>query len=240
MDPFVQKLHDRLENEQMRLHLQEIWQNAIRELHDSGVPLSAVGRCAWLIRDPDGEVRRQEKIELAKSIGRQWIRSTMPVPTETGLAFLATVDYDSRFVHSMLLCFLEWIEDWHRTMACDPPVPMAQYIVHVISGQEDLTELTQHLQWLDQVYPQIRIVLMRDGRILYPPEQVSQEPQPLVPKVVSPLRDLADRWRCSCTLTHAGNVHRCSCGRWHCTCGKLHAGYVRRCTCGTNKRDLGA
>lgn len=168
MEQFVKMLHDRLETKkELRLQLYVIMQNAINEMHNNGIIASLTGEAANAVHDPDPEVRVREKTSLAKSVGKQFIPTTMPVPSQGGLSYLANLNYDPRFVNSITLCFQGGIEGLHMTFANNPNVKLDKYIIQVVSGGNDLSAFKNNIEQLDQMYDDISIVVMCDGKLIY-------------------------------------------------------------------------
>lgn len=92
MEQFVKMQHDRLETKkELQLQLYVIMQNAINEMHNNGFIASLTGEATNAVHDPDPEVRVREKNSLAKSVGKQFIPTTMPVPSQGGLSPLPFV-----------------------------------------------------------------------------------------------------------------------------------------------------
>ncbi len=232
MEQFAQ---GRPEDEKLRSWLRGIEQDAIRELDENGVLLSLTERSARLVQDPDPQVRQREKTDLAKSVGRQLVSAIMPVPSKNGMSFLTTLHYDPRFVNSVTLFVRESMERMIAALADEPQKKPEGYLVQIISGEGDSSALAANLQQLERMYPEFSVELMRDGRLLYPPERKNERPKPLVAQAYGPLRDLAERWRCGCGITNAGSIRRCACGAWRCGCGRIHAAFVPTCDCGFPK-----
>ena len=176
MEQFVKMLHDRLETKkELQLQLYVIMQNAINEMHNNGIIASLTGEAANAVHDPDPEVRVREKTSLAKSVGKQFIPTTMPVPSQGGLSYLANLNYDSRFVNSITLCFQGGIEGLHMTFANKPNVKLDKYIIQVVSGGNDLSAFKNNIEQLDQMYDDISIVVMCDGKLIYSEMNNTQE-----------------------------------------------------------------
>jgi len=176
MEQFVKMLHDRLETKkELQLQLYVIMQNAINEMHNNGIIASLTGEAANAVHDPDPEVRVREKTSLAKSVGKQFIPTTMPVPSQGGLSYLANLNYDSRFVNSITLCFQGGIEGLHMTFANNPNVKLDKYIIQVVSGGNDLSAFKNNIEQLDQMYDDISIVVMCDGKLIYGEMNNTQE-----------------------------------------------------------------
>lgn len=168
MEQFVKMLYDRLEsNEELQMQLFVIMQNAINEMHNNGIIAGLTGEAAQLIHDPDPEVRVSEKTSLAKSVGKQFIPNTLPVPSKEGLSYLASVNYDPRFVNSITLCFQGGIEGLHMSFANKPEVKLDKYIINVVSGGEDLEAFKTNIAQLDKMYDDISIVMLSDGKVIY-------------------------------------------------------------------------
>lgn len=118
MEQFVKMLYERLETKKdLQIQLCVIMQNAINEMHNNGIIDRLTGKVAQLMHDPDPEVRVREKTSLAKSVGKQFIPTTMPIHSQKGRSYLANVNYDPRFVNSITLCFQGGIEGLHTTFA---------------------------------------------------------------------------------------------------------------------------
>ena len=168
MEQFVKMLHDRLEGKKnLQLQLYVIMQNAINEMHNNGIIASLTGEAANAVHDPDPDVRVREKTSLAKSVGKQFIPTTMPVPSQGGLSYLANLNYDPRFVNSITLCFQGGIEGLHMTFGANPNVKLDKYIIQVVSGGNDLSAFKANIEQLDRMYDDISIVVMCDGKLVY-------------------------------------------------------------------------
>ena len=176
MEQFVKMLHDRLETKkELQLQLYVIMQNAINEMHNNGIIAGLTGEAANAVHDPDPEVRVREKTSLAKSVGKKFIPTTMPVPSQGGLSYLANLNYDPRFVNSITLCFQGGIEGLHMTFANNPNVKLDKYIIQVVSGENDLSAFKNNIEQLDQMYDDISIVVMCDGKLIYGEMNNTQE-----------------------------------------------------------------
>lgn len=176
MEQFVKKLYDRLEtNKELQMQLFIIMQNAINEMHNNGIIAGLTGEVAQLMHDPDPEVRVREKTSLAKSVGKHFIPTTMPVPSQGGLSYLANVNYDPRFVNSITLCFQGGIEGLHMTFANNPNVKLDKYIIHIVSGGDDLEAFKTNIEHLDKMYDDISIVVMSDGKMIYGGENIEDD-----------------------------------------------------------------
>lgn len=168
MEQFVKLLYDRLEDRKnLQLQLYVIMQNAINEMHNNGIIASLTGDMANAVHDPDPEVRVREKTSLAKSVGKQFIPTTLPIPSNGGLSYLANLNYDPRFVNAITLCFQGGIEGLHMTFSNNPNVKLDKYIIVVTSGGSDLSALEKNIELLDQMYHDISIVLLCDGKTIY-------------------------------------------------------------------------
>ena len=176
MEQFVKMLYDRLETKkELQLQLFCIMQKAIDEMHNNGIIAGLTGEAAQLVHDPDPEVRVREKTSLAKSVGKQFIPTTIPVPSKGGLSYLANVEYDSRFVNSITLCFQGGIEGLHMTFASHSNVKLDKYIIQIVSGGEDLEAFKTNIEQLDNMYEDISIVVMSDGKMVYGSENTISE-----------------------------------------------------------------
>lgn len=168
MERFIKMLYDRLEsNKELQMQLFMIMQNAINEMHNSGIIASLTGEAAKLVHDPDPEVRVREKTSLAKSVGKQFIPTTAPVPSQNGISYLANVNYDPRFVNSITLCFQGGIEGLHMAFANNPITRLDKYIIQVVSGGEDLETFKANIEQIDKMYDDISIVIMYNGKKIY-------------------------------------------------------------------------
>lgn len=175
MEQFVKMLYDRLgDKKELQLQLYVIMQNAINEMHNNGIIASLTGEAANAVHDPNPDVRVREKTSLAKSVGKQFIPTTMPVPSQGGLSYLANLNYDPRFVNSITLCFQGGIEGLHMTFASNPNVKLDKYIIQVVSGGNDLSAFKTNIELLDQMYDDMSIVIMCDGKLIYGQMEAAQ------------------------------------------------------------------
>ena len=175
MEQFVKRLYDRLADQSdLQLQLYIIMQNAINEMHNTGIIASLSGAAAQAVHDPDPEVRVREKTSLAKAVGKKFIPSTMPVPSQGGLSYLATLNYNPSFVNSITLCFQGGIEGLHMTLGINPNIKLDKYIIQVASGGNDLSALRKNIELLDRMYPEISIVLMCNGKMVYSQQDIPQ------------------------------------------------------------------
>ncbi len=176
MEQFVKMLYDRLETKKdLQMQLYVIMQNAINEMHNNGIIAGLTGEAAQLMHDPDPEVRVREKTSLAKSVGKQFIPTTMPVPSQGGLSYLANVNYDPRFVNSITLCFQGGIEGLHTTFASNPNVKLDKYIIQIVTGGDDLDAFKTNIEQLNKMYDDISIVILSDGKMIYGSENNTKE-----------------------------------------------------------------
>ena len=153
-----------------------IMQNAINEMHNNGIIAGLTGEVAQLMHDPDPEVRVRVKTSLAKSVGKQFIPTTMPVPSQRGLSYLANVNYDPRFVNSITLCFQGGIEGLHTTLfAINPNVKLDKYIIQIVTGGDDLDAFKTNIEQLDKMYDDISIVILSNGKMIYGSENNAEE-----------------------------------------------------------------
>ena len=168
MEQFVKMLYDRLEtNKDLQMQLFMIMQNAINEMHNNGIIANLTGEAAYLMHDPDPEVRLREKASLAKSVGKQFIPNTLPIPSQGGLSYLANVNYDPRYVNSITLCFQGGIEGLHMTFANNPKTKLDKYIIQIISGGDDLESFKNNIEQLDKMYDDISIVILSGDKTIY-------------------------------------------------------------------------
>lgn len=176
MEQFVKMLYDRLETKKdLQMQLYVIMQNAINEMHNNGIIAGLTGEVAQLMHDPDPEVRVREKTSLAKSVGKQFIPTTMPMPSQGGLSYLANVNYDPRFVNSITLCFQGGIEGLHTTFASNPNVKLDKYIIQIVTGGDDLDAFKTNIEQLDKMYDDISIVVLSNGKMIYGSENNAEE-----------------------------------------------------------------
>lgn len=181
MEQFVGMLYDRLEDKKdLQLQLFVIMQNAINEMHNNGIIASLTGDTARAVHDPDPNVRVREKTKVAKSVGKQFIPATMPVPSQGGLSYQATLNYDPRFVNSITLCLQGGIEGLYTAFAVNTNIKLDTYIIQVISNGSDLTVLENNIALLDRMYEEISLVLMCDGKVLYNGQEKKSSPTPVV------------------------------------------------------------
>lgn len=172
MDQFVKLLYDRLaDKKELQLQLYLIMQNAINEMHNNGIFAALSGDAAKAIHNPDPEVRVREKTGIAKAFGKQFIPTTIPVPSQGSLSYLATLNYDPRFVNSITLCFQGGIEGLHLSLAGNLNIKLDKYIIQVASNGKDISALRNNIEQLDKMYEDISIVLMCDGKMIYAGQQ---------------------------------------------------------------------
>ena len=168
MEQFVKLLYDRLEDRKnLQLQLYVIMQNAINEMHNNGIIASLTGDMANAVHDPDPEIRIREKTSLAKAVGKQFIPTTLPIPSNGGLSYQVNLNYDPRFVNAITLCFQGGIEGLYMTFAANPNVKLDKYIIQVTSEGNDLSALEKNIALLDQMYNDISIVLLYEGKTIY-------------------------------------------------------------------------
>lgn len=168
MEQFVKLLYDRLEsNKELQMQLFVIMQNAINEMHNNGILFRLTGEMAQLVHDPDPEVRVTQKTSLAKAVGKQFIPATSPVPSQEGLSYLATVNYEPRFINSIILCIQGGIEGLHQAFAKNSKLKLEQYRIQLVSGSEDISAFLTNMEQLDKMYDDVSIVVLSDGKVVY-------------------------------------------------------------------------
>lgn len=176
MEQFVKILYDRLEsNKELQMQLFTIMQNAINEMHNNGIIAGLTDEAAQLVHNSDPAIRIREKTGLAKSMGKQFIPDTMPVPSQNGLSYLANVNYDPRFVNSITLCFQGGIEGLHMACANNPKIKLDKYIIQIMTGGDNLDAFKFNIEQLDKMYDDISIVILSDGKIIYGSENNNGE-----------------------------------------------------------------
>lgn len=176
MEQFVKALYDRLESSpDLQMQLFTIMQKAIDEMHNNGIIAGLSGEIADRMHDPNPEVRVTEKTLLAKSVGKQFIPTTAPKPSKAGLSYLANVNYDPRFANSITLCLQGGIEGLHMAFANNQKLKLDKYIIQIVNGSTDLSALRNNVEQLDKMYDDVSIVLMFDGKTIYPMEGNSKE-----------------------------------------------------------------
>ena len=184
MEMFVKMLYDRLETKKdLQLQLFVIMQNAINEMHNSGIIASLTGDAAAAVHHSDPNVRIDEKTKLAKAVAKSMIPTTLPVPSPEGLSYQATLNYDPRFVNSITLCFQGGIEGLRVAFSSMQTRKLDKYIIQVNAGGHDLTALLNNLQLLDRMYEEISIQVVSNGVVLYPTKAAPKAPEkPAAPK----------------------------------------------------------
>ena len=183
MEQFVKMLYDRLEGKKdLQLQLYCIMQNAINEMHNNGVVGTLTGEAARAVHDPDPEIRVLEKTRLAKSVGKTFIPTAIPVPSQGGLSYLAQLNYNSKFVNSITLCFQGGIEGLYMTFRNSSNTKLDKYIIQIASGDQDISALKKNIELLDSMYDDISIVLMRDGEIVHAYDNADRSRQPSQPQ----------------------------------------------------------
>lgn len=186
MEMFVKMLYDRLETRKdLQLQLFVIMQNAINEMHNSGIIASLTGDAAAAVHHSDPNVRIDEKTKLAKAVAKSLIPTTLPVPSPTGLSYQAKLNYDPRFVNSITLCFQGGIEGLRMAFSGGQTRKLDKYIIQVNAGGHDLSALLKNMALLDQMYEEISIQVVCDGAVLYPAKAApapAPAPAPEAPK----------------------------------------------------------
>lgn len=187
MEQFVKRLYDRLEdNKELQMQLLAIMDNAINEIHNSGIIAGLTGEAAQRVHNPDPEVRVKTKTSLAKAVGKQFIPVTMPVPSGDGIFYLAKVEYDPRFVNSITLCFQGGLEGLHMASSSDPEIKLDKYCIQVESGGNDVEAFRANIEQLDRMYDDISVELEADGKVIYRSETNATNTAEAVPADETP------------------------------------------------------
>ncbi len=164
MEQFVKALIDRTpDDKKMSVHI--IMDNAINEMHNNGIISRLSPEDAARMHDPDPNVRLTEKTSLAKSVGKNFIPITQPLPLENGIGYLASVEYDPRFVNSISLCIQGGIEGLYQSGIWEKNKnKMMEYHVLVVDNDHDITPLVDNMNVLNEVYPDfiIKVVNQKD------------------------------------------------------------------------------
>lgn len=175
MEQFVKALYDRLESKpELQMRLFVIMQSAIDEMHNNGIIAGLMGEVAQRVHDPNPEVRITEKTILAKSVDKQFIPLTGPIPSKTGFSFLSKVNYDPRFVNSITICLQGGIEGLQIASSNNAKIKWDKYIVKVSNEVDDLSVFKSNIEQLDKMYDDVSIILQYNDKIIYP-EQSSPE-----------------------------------------------------------------
>ncbi len=166
MEQFVKALIDRVpDDKKMSVHI--IMDNAINEMHDNGIISRLSPGAAARIHDPDPNVRITEKTSLAKSVGKNFIPITQPLPLENGIDYLASVEYDPRFVNSISLCIQGGIEGLYQSGIWQKNKnKMMEYHVLVVDNDHDIMPLVDNMNVFNEVYPDfvIKVVNQKDTK----------------------------------------------------------------------------
>lgn len=152
MEQFVQALIDRTpDDKKMSIHI--IMDNAINEMHNNGIISRLSLEDAARIHDPDPNVRVIEKTSLAKSVGKNFIPITQPLPLENGIGYLASVEYDQRFVNSISLCIQGGIEGLYQSGIWQKNKnKIMKYHVLVADNGQDITPFVTNMNVLNDLY----------------------------------------------------------------------------------------
>lgn len=169
MERFVKALYDRLESKpELQMQLFVIMQKAIDEMHNNGIIATLTGEAAQRVHDSDPEVRITEKTILAKSVGKQFIPLTGPIPSKTGFSFSSKVEYNPRFVNSITLCLQGGIEGLQIASSGNAKINWDKYIIKVTNKVDDLSAFKDNIEKLDKMYDGVSIVLQYNDKIIYP------------------------------------------------------------------------
>jgi len=191
MEQFVKRLYDRLEaKKDLQMQLFVIMQNAINEMHNNGIIAGLTGDLAAAVHDPDPQVRVTHKTALAKAVAKKLIPSTVPVPSPEGMSYMATLNYDRRFVNSITLCFQGGIEGLHMMLEANKSMRLNRYVIQVEAGNQDLTELKTNIELLDRMYDEMAVVLMHGENVVYSGQKAGSNPvvqnAPVSPQTPAP------------------------------------------------------
>ena len=161
MEQFVESLFKRLDQtNQLKLYV--IMQNAINEVHNSGVLLSADPTGTSKLHDRDPEVRVTEKTKLAKSIGKSFIPSALPGLGKDGtLSYQTQVNYNPAFKNCICICLQGGLEGLHLSLQL-PGITQnrkVKYNLTVVSNGNDLTEFKELISSLNTFYDDIDIAI---------------------------------------------------------------------------------
>ncbi len=157
MEQFVKALIDRTpDDKKMSVHI--IMDNAINEMHNNGIISKLSPEDAAKMHDPDPNVRVTEKTSLAKSVGKTFIPITQPLPLENGIGYLASVEYDSRFVNSISLCIQGGIEGLYQSGIWQKNKnKIMEYHILAFANGQDIAPFVENMTVLNDLYPDFEI-----------------------------------------------------------------------------------
>ena len=155
MEPFVKSLYDRLdENKKMQLFCIE--ENAINEMHNNGVISKVDPTGTSKLHDSDPNIRLIEKAKLAKSVGKQFVVSSTPVPDGNGkMKYITAVSFDPRFENSICLCIQGGLEGLYISGIMK--TVQITYLVMVQDKGKDLTQFKTLISQLNSFYDDIEV-----------------------------------------------------------------------------------
>ncbi len=166
MESFVKALHDRISDDK-KMGLIVMMDNAINEMHNNGIISQLNPDDVAKMHDPDPNVRITEKTSLAKSVGKNFIPITQPLPLENGIGYLASVDYNTKFVNSISLCIQGGIEGLYQSGIWQKNKnQIMEYHVLVDDNNEDISQLRTNMGILNDLYPnfEIKVVNQKDTK----------------------------------------------------------------------------
>ena len=166
MEQFVKALMDRIpDDKKMSIHI--IMDNAINEMHNNGIISKLSPEDAARMHDPDPNVRVAEKTSLAKSVGKTFIPITQPLPLENGIGYLASVEYDARFVNSISLCIQGGVEGLYQSGIWKKNKnKIMEYHVLVSDNGQDIAPFVSNMTVINSLYPdfEIKVVNQKDTK----------------------------------------------------------------------------
>ena len=166
MEQLVQALIDRTpDDKKMSVHI--IMDNAINEMHNNGIISRLSPEDAARMHDPDPNVRVTEKTLLAKSVGKNFIPITQPLPLENGIGYLASVEYEPRFMNSISLCIQGGIEGLYQSGIWQKNKnKIMEYHVLVSDNGHDIAPFVANMTVFNDLYPdfEIKVVNQKDTK----------------------------------------------------------------------------
>ena len=160
MEKFVQSLIDRLEqSDQMKIIC--IMDNAINEMHNTGIISRVSPEIAKKLHDPDPSVRETEKTSLAKSVGYSFVCSSTPGMDQNGICHTIEVKNDSRFPNSIAICIQGGLEGLYMSGIYKKNTSATMnYTVVIDKNGQDSTALEQNIRILNGLYSTFNIEIV--------------------------------------------------------------------------------
>lgn len=166
MEQFVKALHNRLASDSVKqMKLICIMDNAINEMHNSGIVYRVSEEVAKKIHSEDPNERVTEKTSLAKSVGYGYVVASQPKVTEKGIAHIIQVNYDDRFPNSIAICIQGGLEGLYQSgIYKKNPSGKMEYHILIDDNGKDVSKFIENCNVLNDLYDEfeIKCVLTKD------------------------------------------------------------------------------